>query len=161
MRLMKVLLFLLLALRAEAAMVRVVSIEDGRTLTVERDGSRERIQLAGVEVLDHGAARELLRWTAGTWVMIEPAPGGYLLYRSGDALLLNRELVLRGYARATLPTLAPPRAPARYLGEIDPYGPPPKATPRVSEDSPRRTRSGTSRRSSAPRSRRARSPGRR
>jgi hypothetical protein len=149
-------------------MVRVVAIEDGRTVTVDRNGTRERVRLAGVEVTNDAAARELLRWTAGeAWVMLEPAGGGeFLVYRSPDALLLNRELVLRGFARATLPATAPElRAPSRYLGTIDPPSTPqrtPQSKPpaKVSEGRRPKTDSGTSRRSSAPRSRRARSPGR-
>jgi hypothetical protein len=161
-------LLVVAALRAESAMVRVVAIEDGRTITVDRNGTRERIRLAGVEVTNDASARELLRWTAGeAWVMLEPAGGGeFLVYRSPDALLLNRELVLRGFARATLPATAPElRAPSRYLGTIDPPSTPQttrqaKPPAKVSEGRRQRTDSGTSRRSSAPRSRRARSPGR-
>ena len=157
-------LLVVAALRAESTMVRVVAIEDGQTITVDRSGTRERVRLAGVEVTNDAAARELLRWTAGeAWVMLEPAgSGGFLVYRSPDALLLNRELVLRGFARATLPATAPElRAPSRYLGVIDPPSTPQSKPPaKVSEGRRQKTDSGTSRRSSAPRSRRARSPGR-
>ena len=141
-------------------MVRVVGIEDGRTITVERGGVRERVQLAGVAITDEAKARELLRWTAGeAWVMLEPAAGGFLVYRSPDALLLNRELVLRGFARATLPGIEPElRAPSRYLGEFNP--PPSSTQKRVSESAPRRTRSDTSRRSKAAPSPPSRSRGR-
>ena len=116
MRFFSVAIFLVAALRAEAAMVRVVAIENGRTITVERNGARESVRLAGVEVSDDARARDLLRWTIGNaWVMVEPAGNGdYLVYRSPDALFLNRELVLRGYARATLANIAPElRAPSR------------------------------------------------
>jgi len=152
------LVFVLFALRAEAAMVRVVSIEDGRTITVDRNGSRERIRLAGVELTDDVQARELLRWTAGEWVMLEAAGNGeFLVYRSPDALFLNRELVLRGFARATLEGIAPDlRPPSRYLGT---YDPPKTQTPpqqRVNAPSRRRTSSDTSRRSPAARAPRAR-----
>lgn len=152
------LVFFLFAINAEAAMVRVVSIEDGRTITVERNGSRERIRLAGVELIDDAQARELLRWTAGEWVMLEAAgSGGFLVYRSPDALFLNRELVLRGFARATLDGIAPDlRPPSRYLGI---YDPPRTQTPpqsRVNAPSRRRTSSDTSRRSPAARTPRAR-----
>lgn len=139
-------------------MVRVVAVEDGRTITIDRNGARERIRLAGVTVTDDARARELLRWTAGNaWVMLEPAGAGeFLVYRSPDALFLNRELVLRGYAVATIHGIEPDlRAPSRYLGEIDP--PDVRRQSRVSESEPRK-RSGTSRRSTAPRSRSSRSP---
>jgi hypothetical protein len=154
-------------------MVRVVAVEDGRTLVIERDGAHERVRLAGVEITDEARARDLLRWTAGeAWVMLEASEGGeFLVYRSPDALMLNRELVLRGCARATLPGTGPElRAPSRYLGE---WNPPASSTQskartvsepnRVSEQSPRRTRSGTSRRSPGSPSRRGapRSPARR
>jgi hypothetical protein len=157
MRVFKALVFVLFALRAEAAMVRVVSVEDGRTITVERNGSRERIRLAGVEITDETQARQLLRWTAGDWVMLEAAGNGeFLVYRSPDALFLNRELVLRGFARATLDGITPElRPPSRYLGT---YDPPRTQTPqpRVSAPSRRRTSSDTSRRSPAARAPRAR-----
>ncbi len=149
--------FVLFALRAEGAMVRVVSIEDGRTITVDRDGTRERIRLAGVEITDDAQATALLRWTAGEWVMVETAGNGeFLVYRSPDALFLNRELVLRGFARATVDGIAPDlRPPSRYLGTYDP----PKTQapqPRVNAPSRRRTSSDTSRRSPAVRAPRAR-----
>ena len=142
------------ALHANAAMVRVVAIQDGRTITIERGGMRETVRLAGVEISDEAKARELLRWTASdAWVMLEPADGGaFLVYRSPDALLLNRELVVRGYARATLASLEPAlRAPSRYLGEFNPP---------VSESRPRQIRSDTSRRSTGPPSQSAGSRGR-
>jgi len=134
-------------------MARVLSIDDGRTLTVERNGVRERVRLAGVDVTDDARARDLLRWTAGdAWVMLEPAPGGeFLVYRSPDALFINRELVLRGYARATAHGIEPDlRAPSRYLGTIDPpLRPAPAAkAPRVDARQDR-SGSGASRRSAA------------
>ena len=147
-------------------MVRVVAIEDGRTITVDRAGTRARIPLAGVQITDDARARELLKWTAlETWVMLEPAEGGeFLVYRSPDALLLNRELVVRGYARSTLAALdAQLRPPSRYLGEIDlPAPSKEKKQPRarVTETPGSRKSSGTSRRSTAPPSRRARVPAR-
>lgn len=141
-------------------MVRVVAIEDGRTITIERNGARESVRLAGVEVSDDARARDLLRWTIGNaWVMVEPAGNAdFLVYRSPDALFLNRELVLRGYARATLANIAPElRAPSRYLGEFQPADPP-RAKPAVNAKKPPRTGTGTSPRSSKPRSRRSRAP---
>ena len=131
-------------------MVRVVAIEDGRTIVVERAGVRETVRLAGVTITDDARARELLRWTAGeAWVMLEAAAGGeFLVYRSPDALMLNRELVARGFARATLPGVQVDlRAPSRYLGEWNPPADSTQSKQRVSEPTPRQTRSGTSRRS--------------
>lgn len=157
MRFISVFVFLVAALRADAAMVRVVRIDDGRTITIDRNGTREQIRLAGVSVTDDARARELLRWTAlDAWVMLDPAGGGeFLVYRSPDALFLNRELVLRGFARATQHGIEPDlRAPSRYLGEINP----PAVDPRRASESASRTRSDTSRRSSTPRSRQPRSP---
>lgn len=155
----------LVALRAEAAMVRVVAIENGRTIAIERNGVRESIRLAGVEITDEARARELLRWTAGdAWVMLEEVgKNEFLAYRSPDALFLNRELVLRGYARATLRDVSPEmRAPSRYLGEFHPVGPQQQAAPKakVSEKGPSKTSSGTGRRSSKTRKPRGRSSAR-
>lgn len=147
--------FSLAALRTDAAMVRVVRIDDGRTITIDRNGRHETVSLAGVTITDDARARELLRWTAlNAWVLLEPAANGFLVYRSPDALFLNRELVLRGYARATQHGIEPElRAPSRYLGEINP--------PAAASGSGTRTGSGTSRRSSAPPSRPPRPPAKR
>jgi hypothetical protein len=142
-------IFLVAALRAEAAMVRVVAVVDGRTIAIERNGVREQVKLAGVEVTNEAAARELLRWTAmDAWVMLETSGNGeFLAYRSPDALFLNRELVLRGYARPTSAAIAPDlRPPSRYLGEINPPDGPKSSTPKVSAKARPRTSSGTGRR---------------
>lgn len=161
MRFISVLVLMAAAFAADAAMVRVVAVEDGRTIVVERNGARERVRLAGVNVIDDPRARELLRWTAlDAWVMLEAAGRGEaLVYRSPDALFLNRELVVRGFARATLPGIEPDlRAPARYLGDVN--LPPRSARTRteVSDPPASRTGSDTSRRSKAPRSRSSRRP---
>ncbi|HUP60621.1 MAG TPA: hypothetical protein VNA69_09410 [Thermoanaerobaculia bacterium] len=111
---------LLFTLPAQAEMLRVVAIQDGRTVAVDRNGTRTSVRLAGVAVTDELHARELLRWTLlGFWVKLEPAANGELLvWRSPDAMFINRELVLRGYARATLEGIAPDtRVPMIYLGE--------------------------------------------
>jgi hypothetical protein len=139
-------------------MVRVVAIEDGKTITIERGGVRERVTLAGVEITDDAKARELLRWTAiDAWVMLEAADGGaFLVYRSPDALFLNRELVLRGFARPTLPSIQPDlRPPSRYLGEWNPPATSTQQKPAKAAVNDRSSRksSGTSRRSTAPPSR--------
>ena len=140
-------------------MVRVVSVEDGRTLLIERGGRtaaepvRERIHLAGVAILDEPAAHALLEWTlaSNAWILLEEQPGGgHLVYRSPDALFLNRELVLRGYARATLPGIEPvSHVPVTYLGTYNPLALP-AATPRaVRSGSATGTGSGSGRRSRA------------
>ena len=133
----------LLALGADGGeMVRVIEVRDGRTLIVERNGTAAEIRLGGVMVLDERAARELLRWMAGNgWTMIEPAAdGGYLAYRNPDAMFLNRELVQRGYARATLAGIEPfERVPMLYLGVIDP-----------GQRAPQRTGAATPARAAAP-----------
>lgn len=137
------LISLMFALRLDAAMVRVIGIHDARTIVVERNGSREAIRLAGIVVVDETRAADLLRWSVvSTWVLLEPhAGGGHLVFRSPDALFVNRELVLRGYARATDHGIEPERnLSVTYLGEVDPPMPPPTATGR-------QTGSGTSRRS--------------
>lgn len=101
-------------------MARVAAAVDGQTLLIERNGIGEHIQLAGIIVTDDHAARELMQWTlAGKWVMVEELPGGgALVYRSPDALFVNRELVSRGFARPTLPAIEPPQhVRVTYLGE--------------------------------------------
>jgi hypothetical protein len=158
MRLLTALVFLLAAVRLDAAMVLVVTVEDARTLVIDRNGARETVRLAGVEITDDAKAREFLRWTAvGTWVMVEAAGNGESrVYRSPDALFLNRELVVRGYARPTAAGIAPDlRAPARYLGEIQPVGAP-RSKPAVSAKAAPKTRSGTGSRSTKSRTRRGR-----
>lgn len=111
----------LFALDAGAAMVRVVAIEDARTIVVEERGTRTKVTLAGIEITDPRGARTLLEWTlASSFVMTEARPGGFLVYRSPDALLINRELVLRGYARATLAEILPQQqAAVTFLGTLD------------------------------------------
>jgi hypothetical protein len=137
------LLTLWIATTSHAAMVRVIGIEKGPLIIVDSNGSREAIRLAGVSVTDELAAHALLRWTIdGAWLMIERDPaGGHLVWRSPDALFINRELVLRGFAAATMPGIQPEsRTIVTYLGVIDPpqYQPSskPAATPKVKAVSP-------------------------
>lgn len=137
---------------AEATMLRVISVDDAHTITIERDGARERLRLGGVEILDETRALDLLRWTLDSrWVMVEPAANGdHLVWRSPDALFINRELVVRGYARATLAAVAPESTlVVTYLGPYDPIGAPRTVTPAAGA----RTGSGTRPRSTARRSR--------
>ena len=109
----------------EAAMVRVVGVADGQTLVIDRAGVSVNIKLAGITVTDHEGARSLLRWTVGStagssWVMLEEQPGGgHFVYRSPDALFINRELVARGFARATLQAIEPEtHVVVTYLGTL-------------------------------------------
>jgi len=99
-------------------MVRITGVLDGQTLLA---GER-RIALAGVAVTDEKSAKALLEWTVvSRWVMVEEAAGGHLVYRSPDALFVNRELVTRGYARATLPEIEPASTLiVTYLGTLNP-----------------------------------------
>lgn len=118
----RIILILTLALSANAAMVRVVSIDNGRTITIDDHGTRTSVQLAGITITDELHAREMLRWTIGdAWVMLERAGDEVLVYRSPDALFINRELVVRGFARATLAGIEPEhRLDVTYLGEVNP-----------------------------------------
>lgn len=152
-RILVLVISLFIAWSAEAAMVRVASIDDARTITIERNGTRERLRLAGIEITDDAHARDLLQWTLDSrWVMVErTANGEYFVWRSPDALFINRELVLRGYARATLAAITPESTlSVTYLGTYDP----PRSVTTARE---LRTGSGTRSRSSAQPSRPARS----
>jgi len=146
-------LCLFTAFTADAAMVRVTAIEDSRTITIDHNGTLQKIRLAGVEITDDPRALDLLRWTLDArWVMLERTSNGeHLVWRSPDALFVNRELVLRGYARATLAAVAPESTlVVTYLGEYNPIAK--RATPSATE---RRIYSGTRPRSPARRSRSA------
>ena len=151
-----ILLSLTVAVRAHAAMVRVVEVRDARTLVIERDGSRQSIRLAGIAIVDEMRALELLRWTVGTsWVLVERQPNGeHLVFRSPDALFINRELVLRGYARATLAGIEPlQQLNVTYLGQWNPPGPQVSGGPRSPEND-----TSTGRRSSGSRAPKTRTP---
>lgn len=150
MKILPLILFLTTAVSAHGEMVRAVEIRDARTLVIERNGAREDIRLAGVAITDAARAAQLLQWTvANSWVLVEPHPAGdHLVWRSPDALFVNRELVSRGYARATLHGIeVEPNVIVTYLGELNP--------PAISR--PPRKGSDTSRRSSAARSPKTRS----
>lgn len=96
-------------------MVRVVAISGPSTIVVERDGVRSTVQLSGIEVIDAHNATALLRWSLGSsWVMIEAGQ----VYRSPDGMLVNAELVKKGFARF-IGADPFPHTPAVYLGELD------------------------------------------
>jgi hypothetical protein len=151
------------AIRANAGMVRVIAVENANTLTVEREGVRSSVTLAGIVITDPASAKSLLEWTVPTsWVMVEATSGGALVYRSPDGLFLNRELVVRGYARATMHGIEPEsRVPVTYLGTLNPSSPPlrgaaPAARARTAPAPERGSGSATRRRSPASRSPRPR-----
>lgn len=123
-------------------MVRVIDIPDAHTLVVERNGNRETLTLQGIVITDEAQAAQLLHWTLrDAWVLADQG----LVYRSPDALFLNRELVTRGYARATQPGIEPEsHLVVTYLGELNQPWP-----SQLSGIGPQ-SRSGTYRRSSAP-----------
>ncbi|HEX8254765.1 MAG TPA: hypothetical protein VF846_16595 [Thermoanaerobaculia bacterium] len=165
---MKITRFLLLflfafVLRAEGAMVRVAAVENGQTLIVERNGARERVTLAGIVITDDAGARSLLEWSVvSKWILLEEASGGALVYRSPDALFLNRELVLRGFARATLPSIEPQSHVAvTFLGTLNLPDPAPRAAsaPRSRARSEPAAKSGSGPRRRSPASRSARPRG--
>lgn len=156
MKSITIIVSLLIAVCASAApMARVTGIKNGGTLII--DGGAE-LRLAGIEITNDGAARELLRWTIGTsWVMVErTADGSALVYRSPDAMFINRELVLRGYARATLPGIEPTeRVNVTYLGVVEPGPRSNSGSGASASGGGRRTGSGKAARSPTPRATRA------
>ncbi len=112
-------------------MYRVVRVTGPSTILVVRDNVESEVALAGIEIIDPRNATSFLSWTLGSsWVMIEDGQ----VYRSPDAMLINAELVKKGYARPT--TALPPSSHtnAVYLGELD-LGPRP-ATTRATTKSP-------------------------
>jgi hypothetical protein len=156
---LRLLIFISLSIciSANAAMLRVVGVQDGRTIVIERSGKQETVVVGGVEITDEDRAVDLLKWTLDSaWVMLERTPAGdILIWRTPDALFINRELVRRGYARATVREVAPEiRLNITYLGQVDPPGLRSRITGQES-----RTRSGTDRRSRAQPKRRAKSSG--
>lgn len=99
------------AVHAASRMAQFVSAPDGHTIVVRRDGIDERVQLANVFLApeDEPAAREFLeRRLGGKWVYVEEGN----VYRSPDALFINRELAYRAFAA--------PQLQMRVFGEIDP-----------------------------------------
>ncbi|MFL6245911.1 MAG: thermonuclease family protein [Thermoanaerobaculia bacterium] len=120
-RILFFLVSLSLVVRLDASMVRVIGVTDGQTLIVERGGAAVQVKLAGIELTDDVNASALMRWTlVSSWVMLDEQPGGgFYVYRSPDALFVNRELVARGFARATLPTIEPHQhVVVTYLGTL-------------------------------------------
>lgn len=104
-----------------AGMRRVVAVEDAQTIVVDA-ASPTRIRLAGIEVVDGEGARRFLEATlASAWVAGEKRADGYMIWRSPDGMFINRELVVRGYARGVSSELEPPRNyTVTYLGQLNP-----------------------------------------
>lgn len=99
----------LTATTADARMLRVVSIEDAQTIVVNGMKST-RLVLAGVAITDPAGARAFLQSALrSAWITAEKRADGFLVWRSPDAMFINRELVSRGYARATSAEFAPPQ----------------------------------------------------
>jgi hypothetical protein len=100
---------LCVAIHAEGGMVRVIDVADGQTIIVDRGGVALHVRLAGIDVIDAEGARTMMKWSLrSTWVLLEKQPdGGHFIYRSPDAMFINRELVSRGFARATLQAIVP------------------------------------------------------
>lgn len=92
-------------------MARFARVIDSRTIVVERTGATEVVHLSNVDVPanDERAAREYLEKTlTSAFVYVENGE----VYRSPDALFINRELAYRAYAAPSLKM--------RVLGEVNP-----------------------------------------
>jgi hypothetical protein len=102
---------------AAIPMSRFSKVIDSRTIVVERIDATEVVHLTNVEVPaeDEQAAREYLQEKlTGAYVYVENGN----VYRSPDALFINRELSYGAYGAPSLKM--------RVLGEINP-GPKPQA----------------------------------
>ena len=103
-------------------MARFVRATDSRTIVVEHaGGSTEVVHLTNVSVPpeDELAAREYIEEKlTGAFVYVEDGT----VYRSPDALFINRELAYGAYAAPSLKM--------RYLGEVNP-GPRAQAAPKA------------------------------
>jgi hypothetical protein len=122
---------LFFALSAQAApMVRVVGVKGPSTIVVLRDNVESEVALTGIEITDPQNAAAFLRWSlASSWVMIENGQ----VYRSPDAMLINAELVKKGFARSTAGIDNVRNG--VYLGELD-LGPRDKTASRAPAKAP-------------------------
>jgi len=92
-------------------MARFSKVIDSRTIVVERIGGSEVVHLTNVVIPaeDEQAARDYLtEKLTGSYVYVENGN----VYRSPDALFINRELAYGAYASSALKM--------RVFGEIDP-----------------------------------------
>jgi hypothetical protein len=130
------------ALVLTATMVQVLGVTDDGALVA----GDSQIRLAGVAITDRPGAKTLLEWTLlSRWVMVErKEDGSAFVYRSPDALFINRELVAQGFARPTSREVAPEsHVIVTYLGRVDP---PAAKLPALKKASPRGSGSGATRR---------------
>ncbi len=105
------------SLQAAVPMSRFSKVIDSHTIVVERIDATEVVHLTNVDVpaVDEKAAREYLEEKlTGAYVYVENGN----VYRSPDALFINRELAYGAYGAPSLKM--------RVLGEINP-GPRPQA----------------------------------
>jgi hypothetical protein len=101
---------------AAVPMARFSKVIDSRTIVVERIGGTEVVHLANVAIPseDEQAAREyLFEKLTGSYVYVENGN----VYRSPDALFINRELAYGAYASSSTKM--------RVFGEVNP-GPRPQ-----------------------------------
>jgi hypothetical protein len=104
---------------AAVPMARFAKVIDSRTIVVERVNVTEVVHLTNVDVPaeDEQAARQYLQEKlAGSYVYVENGN----VYRSPDALFINRELAFAAYSAPSLKM--------RVFGEINPG---PRAQPRA------------------------------
>jgi len=109
--------FTIESVQAAVPMSRFAKVIDSHTIVVERIDATEVVHLTNVQVPaeDEQAAREYLEEKlTGAWVYVESGN----VYRSPDALFINRELAYGAYGAPSLKM--------RVLGEINP-GPKPQA----------------------------------
>jgi len=89
------------SLKAAVPMARFSKVIDSRTIVVERIGVTEIVQLANVAIPaeDEQAARDYLTdKLTGSYVYVENGN----VYRSPDALFINRELAYGAYASSSV-----------------------------------------------------------
>lgn len=106
---------------AAVPMARFTSVIDSRTIVVDRAGTSEVVHLTNVDVPaeDEQAARTYLAEKLnGTFVYVENGN----VYRSPDALFINRELAYGAYAATVIKM--------QVFGQLSP-GPRPQAAPKA------------------------------
>lgn len=106
---------------AAVPMARFEKVIDSRTIVVDRAGTSEVVRLTNVDVPaeDEQAARAYLaEKLTGTFVYVENGN----VYRSPDALFINRELTFGAYSAPSLKM--------QVFGQVNP-GPRSQAAPRA------------------------------
>jgi hypothetical protein len=107
------------SMMAAVPMARFSKVIDSSTIVVERMGGTEVVRLANVNVAaeDEQAARDYLtEKLTGSYVYVENGN----VYRSPDALFINRELAYGAYASSSTKM--------RVFGEVNPGPRPQKST---------------------------------